>query len=69
MSDVVLVSNFDAQPRVWHFVREQWRLDLAVSFCGIDNGESWLVGGLGLDEGTVCTPCMYGVLQSRGVAI
>ena len=65
MSDVLLVTNWDAVPSVWHIVPDQYRADLALSLCGIDNGESWLVGPEKGEGATLCTPCLRGVLRLR----
>lgn len=64
---VALVANWDEKPRVWHYVREQYRLDLARSLCGIDNGESWRVYMTGEYCGRVCPTCLQAVLKMRGV--
>lgn len=64
---IVLVANYEAKPLVWHFVQEQYRLDLAVSYCGINNGESWRVYQNGDYCGKICNPCTEAVLVARGV--
>ena len=69
MDNIALVANWDAKPRMWHFVREQYRLDLALSLCGIDNGESWLVHIQSDQGGTICNECVKVVLKVRGVIV
>jgi hypothetical protein len=49
----------------WHLVREQYRLDLAVSMCGIGNGESWYVR-TDENDGKMCNVCLHAVLVARG---
>jgi hypothetical protein len=58
---LVTVSSAQDETLV-HFVREQYRLDLAVSLCGIDNGDSWLVEPT---QGSMCTPCLEAVVVQR----
>lgn len=54
----------------WHLVPEQYRLDLAVSMCGVDNGESWDVHNCAYelrgDSSKICTPCLQAILVARG---
>lgn len=53
----------------WHLVPEQYRLDLAVSLCGVDNGESWDVhtpSDVHGEGSKICTPCLRAVLAARG---
>ncbi len=62
-----LVASWDVKPLTWHYVREQYRLDLALSLCGIDNGESWRVYVDNEYCGRVCPTCLQAVLVARGV--
>jgi hypothetical protein len=65
--DFALVASWEAKPPTWHYVREQYRLDLAVSLCGINNGESWRVYVDGEYFGRACPVCLKAVQNARGV--